>query len=282
MTADGQAVTQQFTITFWGVRGSIPVSGAEFNMFGGDTICCEIMLDEHRIIVDAGSGLRRLGIAMATTNQLEASLLLTHLHLDHLIGLTAFEPIFLPAGVMTVQAPALIGSDLRSALGALLDEPFFPVSLEHMPGKVVCSCFTPGDTITAAGYRVRTVGLNHGIGASGYRFDHAGKALVIITDHEHSSDTPDPRLVDFCKDADLVVYDAMWDEIVDYTTHIGWGHSSWQAGIRLVKAANARRLACIHHAPANSDVVLSEREARLQANHPVAFFARQGDVVSLL
>lgn len=282
MKQSHKPVMPRFTITFWGVRGSIPVSGAEFNVFGGDTICFEIMLDNQRIIVDAGSGLRRLGTTMATAGEYEATVLLTHLHLDHLIGLTVFDPMFSPAGRVSLQAPRLVDCDLRRNLGRLLEEPFFPISLDHMPGEIACASFTPGETIACDSHKIRTLGLNHGVGASGYRFDHRGKALVIITDHEHSSDRPCPELVAFCKGADLVVYDAMWDESDDFTRHIGWGHSSWQAGLRLVIAAGARRLACVHHAPARSDAALETRETRLKVMHPASFFARQDARVSLL
>jgi phosphoribosyl 1,2-cyclic phosphodiesterase len=274
--------TPHFSIKFWGVRGTIPVSGADFNVFGGDTMCFEIRLDDQRIIVDAGSGLRRLGAEMTAAGTQEADILLTHLHLDHIIGLTVFEPMFATSGRVTVQAPQLAEGNLRQALGRLLEEPFFPVSMDRMPGNIACTSFVPGKTISCAGHRIRTLGLNHGIGASGYRFDHRGKALVIVTDYEHSSEKPDPELVALCKSADLIVYDAMWDEMVDFAQHVGWGHSSWQAGLRLVSAAGAARLACVHHAPAQSDTALAGREARLQALHPSSFFARQGGITSLL
>ena len=282
MKQSRKAAVPGFAITFWGVRGSIPVSGAEFNIFGGDTMCFEIMLDNQRIIVDAGSGLRRLGSTMTAVGVNEAAILLTHLHLDHVIGLTVFEPMFSSGGRVGMQAPLLAGSALRKSLGQLLDEPFFPIPLERMPGDISCASFTPGETITCGNHRIRTLGLNHGVGASGYRFDHGGKALVIVTDHEHSGDRPDPELVAFCTGADLIVYDAMWDETVDFTQHIGWGHSSWQAGLRLVRAADARCLACVHHAPAQTDAALEEREARLKSLHPPSFFARQDDRISLI
>lgn len=281
MKQSRKAAMPAFAIKFWGVRGSIPVSGAEFNIFGGDTMCFEILLDDQRVIVDAGSGLRRLGSAITAAGVNEAAILLTHLHLDHVIGLTVFEPMFSPEGCVNLQAPRLGNDDLRKSLGQLLDEPFFPIPLKRMPGDISCASFTPGETIACGNHRIRTLGLNHGVGASGYRFDHGGKALVIITDHEHSGDRPDPELVAFCEGADLVVYDAMWDETVDFAQHIGWGHSSWQAGLRLVRAAGAHCLACVHHAPAQSDAVLEEREVRLKALHPPGFFARQDDTVLL-
>lgn len=275
MTGEARGAGAGFSITFWGVRGSFPVSGADQVRFGGDTICFEIGLAGRRVIIDAGTGLRRLGAAMAASGNASASLLLTHFHLDHVIGLTAFEALRSPAADIRIYAPTLDAVDLRSKLGSLLAEPFFPVPFDRMCGIRSCHDFVPGVTLAIGDHQVRTIRLNHGVGACGYRFDHAGKALAIITDHEHHGARPEGELVDFCRNADLIVYDAMWDEQVDYDPHRGWGHSSWQAGLRLLRQAKAGRLVCIHHAPTRSDEELARREALLQREHSQSLFAYQ-------
>ena len=137
--------------------------------------------------------------------------------------------------------------------------------------------FAAGDDLRIARHTVRTCSLNHGIGAVGYRFDHFGRSIVILTDHEHKGDRPDQALVAFSKGADLIVYDSMWDELIDYTPHIGWGHSTWQAGVALAHAAGAKQIACIHHAPESGDPTLRDRESALQGQLPGSFFARQGE-----
>ncbi len=264
-----------FSIKFWGVRGSCPVSGTDFLRFGGDTICFEVNCGTRRFIVDAGSGLRRLGASMAAAGDLDATLLLSHLHLDHTIGLTAFEPLFQSRGRVEIRAPEIVAGTLRADLDRLIGEPFFPLSLSEMPAATTCVGFAPGDILGFDDHRIQTIALNHGVGASGFRFDHAGKALAIITDHEHRADEPEPALIAFSRDADLLVYDGMWDEEVDFECLRGWGHSSWQAGLRLKARSGARRLVSVHHAPAHTDVELAAREARMRAIDPAGCFAIQ-------
>ena len=275
MTSSAKDATPGLSIRFWGVRGSIPVSGGDYVRFGGDTICFEVKLGEERIFGDAGSGLRRLGGTMVGDGDMHATLLLTHFHLDHLIGLTGFDVLRSPAARIQIQAPALGSGGVRDCLARLLGEPFFPVALDRMRGIRACSDFEPGTTFTIGRHRIRTVRLNHGGGACGYRFDHAGKALAIITDHEHRDAAHEEALAEFCRGVDLIVYDAMWDESLDYDPHRGWGHSSWQAGLRLLHRASAHRLACVHHAPTHIDEMLEHREELLRRQHASSFFARQ-------
>ncbi|HEV7256210.1 MAG TPA: MBL fold metallo-hydrolase [Bosea sp. (in: a-proteobacteria)] len=271
-----------FGIRFWGARGSIPVSGRSYDRFGGDTTCFEVLIAGHRIIVDAGSGLRRLGRAMAGAGESDATILFSHLHLDHVIGLTAFTPLWGMSGKTTMHVPAPEGVDPAVHFSTLLSEPFFPVGLHQAPGKVAVLRFLPGSSFSLSGLDIATVALQFDDRAAGFRFRHAGRTIVILTDYEHGPDDPDPRIVSFCRGADLIVYDAMWDEAIDYQRHRGWGHSTWQAGLRLLQAAGARRLACLHHPPSLTDVAIEAREADLKRCHSESFFARQDDVLVLI
>jgi phosphoribosyl 1,2-cyclic phosphodiesterase len=271
-----------FGLRFWGTRGSIPVSGASHVRYGGDTICFEIMIDGRRLIVDAGSGLRRLGDALAKSGEGDASLLFSHFHLDHVIGLTSFTPLLGMAGRVSMLMPDFLGDHPREHLESLFRKPFFPLELDRLPCRLAIGTFTPGHALIHEGLDISTTLLHHGGGATGYRFRHAGQTLVILTDHEHARDEPDGELVAFCAGADLLVYDAMWDETEDYDRHRGWGHSTWQAGLRLLTASGARRMACVHHAPSMSDQKLDEREKRLRQAQAESFFARQDDLVVLI
>ncbi len=271
-----------FGIRFWGVRGSIPVSGRSYERFGGDTTCFEIRVAGRRVIIDAGSGLRRLGQAMDAAGEQDATLLFSHLHLDHVIGLTAFSPLWRRAGEIAMYVPACAAADPEAQLSHLFGEPFFPVGFAQAPGKVRFSRFVPGGEPPLPGLDLATTALTHAPCAAGFRFRYGGRTLVILTDHEHAAGDPTQELIAFCKWADLIVYDAMWDEEVDYEPHRGWGHSTWQAGLRLLEAAGARRLACVHHSPDLPDAALEQRKADLRRRHPESFFARQDDVVVLI
>ena len=249
--------------------------------FGGATTCHEIRLGSMRFIVDAGSGIRRLGLDMLKEKTRTAHVLLSHLHLDHIIGLTAFAPFFSPEFDISLYAQKNPAFPLIEALERVFSEPLFPVSLDALVSRPKFLSFETGREIDIEGFPIRTYGLNHGIGSIGYRFDHCGKCIVILTDHEHRGREPDASLVAFAERADLIVYDSMWDAEQDYDRHLGWGHSTWQAAVALAKAASARRVACVHHSPDASDSTLREREARLQAQMPGSFFARQGDEYSI-
>lgn len=282
MTEAAALLRCTFGIRFWGTRGSIPVSGRPYARFGGDTTCFEIVIAGRRIIVDAGSGLRRLGRAMMAAGEGDATILFSHLHLDHVIGLTAFPPLWRMPGTTTMHLPAPAEADPAAQLSALFGEPFFPVSFDQAPGRVSLLRFLPGEPPAIAGLDLATTPLQPANGAAGFRFRHADRTLVILTDYEHGADDPDAKLVTFCEGADLLVYDAMWDEAIDYSPHRGWGHSTWQAGLRLLKAAAAKRLACVHHSPSLSDRALEVREAKLRERQADSFYARQDAAVVLV
>ncbi|MFM9974295.1 MAG: MBL fold metallo-hydrolase [Beijerinckiaceae bacterium] len=269
------------SVTFWGVRGSAPVSGLECLSFGGSTMCLEVEAGERRVILDAGSGIRQLGLKLREQFVPNIDIVLTHFHLDHVMGLTTFSPLFQKDVSVTVHAPILQEGHPEAILHRLLGEPFFPVPMKNAGASFTIRGFHPGDIIPLNGHFIRTASLSHPGGSCGYRFDCNGRSVAVITDHEHSSARPEPSLVKLCRGVDMIVYDAHWDEDLDYEAHRGWGHSTWQAGLRLMQAAGAGRLGCLHHAPEATDGTLLAREARLNQIHPASFFAREGKLVLL-
>jgi phosphoribosyl 1,2-cyclic phosphodiesterase len=273
--------TSGMSVTFWGVRGSAPVSGREYMVFGGSTMCLEIEAGERRVILDAGSGIRQLGLKLREQFVPNIDIVLTHFHLDHVMGLTTFSPLFQKDVSVTVHAPILQEDHPEAILNRLLGEPFFPVPMKNAGASFTIRGFCPGDVIPLAGHTIRTASLSHPGGACGYRIDANGRSIAVITDHEHGSVQPEPALVAFCSGVDMILYDAHWDEDLDYDAHRGWGHSTWQAGLRLMQAAGAVRLGCLHHAPEATDDVLLRREARLSRIHQASFLAREGRTVLL-
>jgi phosphoribosyl 1,2-cyclic phosphodiesterase len=267
------------SVTFWGVRGTAPTSGAEHLAFGGDTMCLEVFAGERRVIIDAGSGLLGLGRALVQRNIRRADILLTHFHIDHVLGLMSFAPLFSPGAAVTIHAPILGDVPPRKLLARFLGPPLFPLRPEEAGVDFAVSEFRPGASFSAGGLEIATCALSHPGGACGYRIDHDGRRIAAVFDHEHGSPSVEAALAEFCASADLLLYDSAWDEDVDYAQHRGWGHSTWQSGLRLLRAARAGRLGCLHHSPFAADAVLFEREARLRALHPDGFFARAGRTV---
>jgi phosphoribosyl 1,2-cyclic phosphodiesterase len=262
-------------VRFWGVRGSLNASGRSFQEVGGHTACVEIRCGDRLFVVDGGSGLKALGAHLGPEAPEEIDVLLSHLHLDHVIGLPFFKPLHLKRAVR-IHAGNLGGASPKEALERLFSPPLFPVRLDEIDPNVSYHGFRAGETLRFAdGIQVATCMLDHPSGSTGYRFDHAGRSICYVSDLEHSEPWPQPHLVRFVRGADLVIYDAMFSEN-DYPACRGWGHSTWKAGVALCRAADVGALAIYHTMPSHDDAVMRGIEAAAQAEMPTAFVAREG------
>lgn len=264
------------SLRFWGVRGSTPTTGPRYAAYGGHTPCVEIRLGERLFIIDAGSGIAPLGVALAETVAGRVDILFSHLHLDHIQGLPFFRPAACRLRELHLHCGNLDGATAEAALERVFSPPIFPIRLTDLLVPIIHHGFRAGDTLHFPdGIEVRTVPLNHPSGAVGYRFDHAGRSVCYLSDNEHTQPWPAPALVEFVRGADLVVYDAMFTAD-DYMPCKGWGHSTWEAGVELMRAAGADELAVFHHHPLRDDAALDRIEAELKAVYPRGFLARQG------
>ncbi|SFK37542.1 MBL fold metallo-hydrolase [Methylorubrum salsuginis] len=276
MTLTSPAKDDALTLRFWGVRGSTPTSGPETAEFGGNTPCLEVRCGERLFVIDAGSGLGAFGRGCGDALPKEIDLLFSHLHLDHSAGLPFFKPAVLDAErTIHTYCGNLDGESAQGALDRLFSPPLFPVTLDILPCTFRHHGFRAGEPLHFSdGSRVDTILLDHPQGSTGFRFDHAGKRLCVISDIEHGAHWPDPALLRFVEGADLIVYDGMFTEN-EYSRCCGWGHSTWQKGVELAKAARAKALAIIHLHPCHSDAQLRGVEAEMQAEMPTAFIARE-------
>jgi phosphoribosyl 1,2-cyclic phosphodiesterase len=266
-------------VRFWGVRGSVAVSGPRFAEFGGHTACVEIRCGSRLVIVDAGTGLAAFGDDLGDAAPGEIDILLSHLHLDHVSGLPFFKPTLFGRRLVRTYCGNLDGASAGEALDRLYAPPLFPVGLDALPSHFEHFGFTAGETLQlAGGLEVRTHPLHHPGGATGFRFDHRGRSVCYISDIEHTFPWPLPDLVRFIEGADLVIYDGMFSE-AEYCTCVGWGHSTWQKGVALAKAAQVKALAIYHLHPSHDDEHLRAVETDAKAEMPGAFVARDGHVL---
>jgi phosphoribosyl 1,2-cyclic phosphodiesterase len=270
------------TATFWGVRGSIPVSSSAHVKYGGNTSCVEIQAGARRFVLDAGTGIRTLSNAFLKSDVRTVHLLLSHTHWDHIIGLPFFRPAFDPKCSVTIHAGHMQPyGGLRNVLSRQMIEPMFPVPLEAMKAVVDYEDFTAGDTFRLyPEVCIRTARLNHPNGATGYRIDHNGHSVCYVTDTEHVPGTLDENILALIEGADLVIYDSMYTED-EYPAHAGWGHSTWREGVRLCRAANVRQLAIFHHEPDHDDAFLDRLAGDARAEWPGAVVAREGMAITL-
>ena len=269
------AQSSDFSLRFWGVRGSIACSGARTVRYGGNTSCIEVRCGERLLIFDGGTGLRYLGQTLK--NPVDADLYLTHTHFDHVCGLPFFKPFFDPNNRWRLWAGHLAeGMTLRRVLGEFMMSPLFPVPPQVFRARMEYREFKAGDTLGAGpGVAVRTATLNHPDGATGYRVEFGGRSLCYLTDTEHVPGAPDRNILDLIAGADLVIYDSMYTD-AEYDTYVGWGHSTWQEGVRLCRAAGVKRLAVFHHDPEHDDDLLDGIAREVEKALPGSFVAKDG------
>jgi len=272
------------TVRFWGVRGSVPCPGPETVRYGGNTSCVEVRCGDHRIIFDAGTGLRPLGDAVLEAGgPFDADLFCSHTHWDHICGLGFFAPAY-QTGVrlrLWGEGPGTGPDAFETAITASLSEPFLPNLRPLMGAALEFRSFHVGETLhPQPGVTLRTAALNHPGDATGYRLEWAGRALAYVTDTEHRPDALDPRVLELIQGADLMIYDATYTD-VEFEALTGRGHSTWQEAVRLAKAAGVAWVALFHHDPAHSDEVLDAIAADVVSAGAPAVLAREGMILSL-
>ena len=271
-------------IVMGGVRGTEPASRAEFLTYGGATT--SVLIEDGRgarLVIDAGTGLRTLQPRLASaTADAPVLMLLTHYHLDHLLGLPAFAPLYRPDWHVTFAAPAREGVTAQDALSRLMEKPFWPVAFRARQTFRVLPD-EPGDAPLRHGpFAIRWCAVHHLNGCHAYRIDQTGTgaSAVFATDLEWraSDDAERARLLKLCREprpADVLIMDGQFDA-EEAARFAGWGHSAWQDAAEVAKAAGVGRLVVTHHAPENGDAVLSRREEALVRILPRACFARDG------
>ena len=269
-----------FLVRFWGVRGSIAVSGPEFARYGGNTICIEMRCGKHTLLFDAGSGLRPAGKALRASGVTDFDLFFSHCHYDHIIGLPAFKPIYERGIKLTLWSGHLAGRmTTRQMVDAFIQPPWFPVKLEICKANLDYRDFVSGDVLRPReGVVVRTGSLTHPGGCIGYRVEWGGRVVALITDTEHEPGKLDQAVLDLIRDADLVIYDCTYTE-AEMERYRGNGHSTWQQGVKLCEAAGARGLALFHHDPTRTDEQLDEMEKLAKDRFAGAFAARDGQTL---
>jgi phosphoribosyl 1,2-cyclic phosphodiesterase len=271
--AEGPALT----VRFWGVRGSIACPSPAYMGFGGNTSCVEVRAGEAIVILDAGTGIRPLGQLLKREGAKQADILFSHTHWDHVNGFPFFAPAFEPDHSFRVFAGHLAEEGgIREAIAGHMHEPMFPVPLDVMRARLAFRDFPAGETLDLGpGLRARTAPLNHPNGATAYRIEHGGRSVCYVTDTEHVPGRPDERVLALIAGADLVIYDSTYTD-EELPARVGWGHSTWQEGLRLVRRAGARRLVVFHHDPDHDDETMAAIELELTDQSDDGIVAREG------
>ncbi|ERT04374.1 metallo-beta-lactamase superfamily protein [Lyngbya aestuarii BL J] len=278
---------QQFTIHFWGVRGSIACPGAETVRYGGNTSCIEMRVGTERLIFDGGTGLRVLGQSLMSQLPVTAHLFFTHAHWDHIQGFPFFTPAFVPKNTFYIYgAVAPNGSTVQQRLNDQMLHPNFPVPLQTMGAVMKFFDINIGQTLEIGdGVKVETALLNHPGEAVGYRINWNGYAAAYVSDTEHFPDGLDDNVLFLARNADVLIYDATYTDEEYYsekTSKVGWGHSTWQEAVKVAKAANVKRLVIFHHDPLHNDDFLDQVGEQVAQRFPNSLMAREGLSIQLI
>jgi phosphoribosyl 1,2-cyclic phosphodiesterase len=276
--------SSEFVVQFWGVRGSVPSPGKDTVRYGGNTSCVEMRIAGKRLIFDGGTGLRMLGKSLELSQPIEAYWFFTHYHWDHIQGVPFFTPAFVEGNTLHVHGAAPGGASMEQHFSERVLHANSPVPVRAIQADLKFYDIVCGDTMTLDDITIETSPLNHPNGAMGYRVTWQGHSAVYCTDTEHFPDRVDENVLHLSRDADVIIYDAMYTD-EEYNSpkspKIGWGHSTWQEGVKAAKEAGAKRLAIFHHEPNHSDDFLDQIEVEVKDAFEGAFLAREGMIVQL-
>src|ERR1041385_6576858 len=265
----------------WGVRGSIPVPGSATIRYGGNTTCVEVRADGEIIVLDAGTGIRSLGLALEKefgSQPIALTLLITHVHWDHIQGFPFFVPSYNDKNQIRIFGYDGTDTGLREILKGQMATPFFPVRLYDLPGKINIKKLETME-FTIGKVRVRSKFMNHPGVCVGYRLFTSAGSIAFLPDHEpydafklHSvkshllspeqtrkrAEEERAGLVEFLHGADILILDTQYTD-EEYQAHIGWGHGSLSTAVSLPLDAHLRKLVLFHHDPSHDDAMVARR-----------------------
>jgi phosphoribosyl 1,2-cyclic phosphodiesterase len=257
-------------VTIWGCRGSLPTPGRDTVRYGGNTSCLEVELAKGSVLVlDAGTGIRELGVKLERQKVRRIQLLLTHLHLDHVEGLRFFEPLWDEQVEIGIWGPPSPVVSLRERVARAFSPPLFPIEIADVPARVNF-IDVPREQWVLDGATLRADTIVHPGPTVGYRVETGDGTLAYLPDHEPAlTGSISERSCDWISGAslaagaDLLVHDAQFSE-EEYSQRVGWGHSSSADAIAYGEAVGADRIVLFHHDPSHNDVWLDESEQRAQ------------------
>lgn len=288
-------------LKFFGVRGSIAVPGGETLRYGGNTTCLEIRGDHGEVVIlDAGTGIVKLGHKLMTEQVANINIFISHTHWDHIQGLPFFTPLFVPKNNISVFGPidSVSGVGIKERLSTQMDRHYFPVQQDDLQSNLVFNDLSEGQKIIVGSLTITCFLFNHPVTNFGYRIDDGCKSIVFTGDHEWPVQ-PHPaqdktngeaqaviekrrrETIDFMTDADILVIDTAYTE-EEYQTRHGWGHGTFDSSILAGREAKAKEVYLTHHEPGRTDSNLeSIYVAALQRNNvteadPKFMLAKEG------
>jgi phosphoribosyl 1,2-cyclic phosphodiesterase len=243
-------------VKIWGARGSIPVSGKQYLKFGGDTTCVEIITKNENIIIDAGTGIRRLSNKLLEEKKKSFHIILTHAHWDHILGFPFFKPIYFKNTEVNFYGCPFAQKSLKNLIAKTMTAPYFPVNYKNLNANIIynnlCLKEFQIDSIT-----IIPILLSHPNNGLGFKFIEDNKTFVFLTDNEirftHKGGLKYKDYLRFSRDSDLLIHDAEFSED-EYIKTKSWGHSTYIDAIRLAMEGCVKKIGLFHHNQERTDI----------------------------
>ena len=274
-------------LKLWGVRGSIPVPGPTTIRYGGNTSCVEVRADGEIIVLDAGTGIRALGLALEKEfgpQTIRLTLLITHTHWDHIQGLPFFAPAYNGKNLIRVLGYEGARAGLGTILAGQMETPFFPVSLRELPSHLTIEELKDME-FHIGKVKVRSKFANHPGICAGYRLFTSAGSIAYMPDNEpyellklelasqdgisleearNFAAIERAKMVEFLQDCDVVILDSQYSD-EEYQQHVGWGHSSLSSVVSLALDARVDKLLLFHHDPSHDDSMIEQMVEQARA-----------------
>ena len=246
------------SLKFHGARGSVPVGHETFDRYGGATICLSLELAEgHYLLIDAGTGIRAFEQDLPGEGNLLFSVLLSHYHWDHLLGLPFFRPLFDASNTFHFYGVEREGRSVEEGIAGVFQPPWFPLPLQETPSAKTYVDLADDNPIKIRDLTVHFDGLMHPQGVTAYRLEMGNSSVVFATDVERGDPASDDALRRLAQGADVLIHDAQY-EPGEYDLHEGWGHSTWRHAVEAAEAAEVERLILVSHDPDRTDEKVDE------------------------
>ena len=263
-------LNDQITMTFWGVRGTLPVPGETTLKYGGNTSCVSLEFPRDQFFIfDGGSGIKKLGDALMAErrNRLRARIFISHPHWDHINAIPFFTPLYVPGNEFEILGANHGDKTTRELISAQMDGVYFPITVKEFGARVYFRDLPEG-SVTIDGINVETMLLSHPGKCLGYRVNYNGRSVCYITDNEMFTEVSDfysphyeKKLVEFCHKADVLITDTTYTD-EEYETKVGWGHSCISKVAQIADMAEVKNLYLYHHDPDQTDKDIDQKHEK--------------------